>query len=116
VTLMALHSVDPTHIIVRSFFPAALIAALVLGVANSVVKPILQYAVEAMTCLLSCLTLGLWSIIVSLFLNGFLFWLCGQLLKPGFQVIGPWPALWGALALSCVNALVTILMRKEEEK
>ena len=115
IALLAIASASAGQVVVGGF-GAALVAALILGLANFIVKPILQYIAESLTCVLSCLTLGLSSLLLSWLLNGLIFYFCGSGLIPGFQVKGFVPALWGALVLSGVNALVTILMRKEDEK
>lgn len=96
-------------------FKAALIAALVLGVANATVKPILQGIAESMTCVLSCLTLGLWSLLLSWLINAALFYAAGQYL-PGFRVQDFKTALVGALLLSICNALATALTHKDKNK
>jgi len=94
---------------------AAQIAALVLGVANALVKPILMAIAGGMTCVLSCLTLGLWSLALSWLVNALLFWFVGNM-GFGFQVKTFAAALWGALALSLVNALATVFTRSDKEK
>ena len=98
-----------------SDFKAALIAALVLGVANATVKPILHGIAESMTCVLSCLTLGLWSLALSWLINAALFYAAGQYL-PGFRVEKFSTALIGALLLSICNALATALTHKDKKK
>lgn len=91
--------------IVFTGFGQAVLAAVALGIANAVVKPVLQTIAEGMTCVLSCLTLGLSSLIISWLINGFLFYAAGTYLGL-FEIQGFWPAMLGALALSTVNALV----------
>ncbi len=90
-------------------YGVALLAAIVLGLANATVKPILYAIAAGATCALSCLTLGLWSLILSWLINALLFYVAGIVLKPGFTVDGFGPALMGALLLSIVNALATAL-------
>lgn len=114
VTLIAIAGSSGGQIEVSDPF-SALIAAVVLGVANAVVKPILQLVAQSATCVLSCLTLGLWSLVLSWLINGFLFWACAVALA-GFDVKGFWPALWGSLILSCVSALATVLTRGKEKE
>lgn len=97
-------------------FVTALIVAVVLGLANMVVKPILMFAAESVTCLLSCLTLGLWSILLSWLVNGLIFFVAGSGLVEGFRVNGFVPALWGSLVLSGVNAIVSVLMRRDDRE
>lgn len=114
IALWAIAGNSGEEIEVSGFF-SALIAATVLGVANAVVKPVLQMVAQSATCVLSCLTLGLWSLVLSWLINGFLFWACSVALE-GFDVKGFWPALWGSLVLSCVNALATVLTGKDKDR
>ena len=72
---------------------AALLTAIVLGVINAVIKPVLKL----LTLPLTIMTLGLFSLV----LNALLIMLTARLV-PGFQVQG---FLW-ALAFSLVLALV----------
>ena len=113
VALLVIAGMSGGHIQVTSFVDA-LLAAVVLGLANAVVKPILQWAAGAVTCVLSCITLGLWSLVLSWLINAFLFFQAGRLLD-GFEVKNFWAALWGALALSVVNTLATVLTDKKDK-
>lgn len=115
VTLLVIASLSNGQIVVQGI-AAAILAALLIGVANAVVKPILEAVAGGMTCLLSCLTLGLWSLVLSWLLSGLMFYVAGQNLIPGFQVKSFVPALWGALALAVVNALATVLTRREPQR
>lgn len=101
--------------IVFQGFGQAVLAAGVLGVANAIVKPALQMVAEGMTCVLSCLTLGLSSLLISWLINGLLFYLVGNTLGL-FTVKGFWPTMLGALALSIVNAIVGGLTSKKDKK
>jgi putative membrane protein len=111
--LLVIANISGGQIIVRGF-GAAVLVAVVLGLANAVVKPVLYAIAKTMTCVLTCVTLGLWSLILSWLINGLLFWGAAQLLQ-GFGVRSFWAALWGALALSIVNALATVFTRREED-
>ena len=95
-------------------FLAAIFAAIVLGLANAVVKPILMAVAGGMTCVLSCLTLGLWSLALSWLINALLFWVVGNM-NFGFKVNSFGAALWGALAMSLINALATVFTRGDEK-
>lgn len=87
----------------------ALIAALVLGLVNAFIKPILEFIAQALTLPLSCLTLGLWSLILSWLLNGLMFLGVAAVLD-GFNVKNFGAAMLGALAMSVVNALASGLV------
>ena len=77
-------------------FGSALIAALVLGLLNMLVKPVLVL----LTLPITIVTLGLFLLV----LNALLFWFAGSILK-GFQVEGFGWALLGALIYSIVTGL-----------
>jgi putative membrane protein len=104
VALMALpylmHSVTVTNI------GAALIAALVLGLVNTLIRPILV----VLTLPVTFLSLGLFILVI----NAALFWAVAQLVD-GFQVAGFWSAFLAAILYSVISwALATLLLRKDE--
>jgi putative membrane protein len=82
-------------------FGSALIAALVLGLLNAVVKPLLIL----LTLPLTVVTLGLFLFV----LNALVFWLAGSILR-GFQVDGFWWAVIGAIVYSIVSTALTGLL------
>jgi putative membrane protein len=71
-----------------SGFGVALVAALVLGFINTLVRPVLAL----LTLPITLLTLGTFYLV----LNGLLFWLASALL-PGFDIAGFWSAVFGAI-------------------
>jgi putative membrane protein len=77
-------------------FGTALILALLWGLVNITVKPILIL----LTLPFNILTLGIFTFII----NGFLLWLLGGVVK-GFEVHGFWVAVLGALFLSAVSSV-----------
>lgn len=79
-------------------FPAAVIAAIALGVVNASIKPILS----TLTLPLNFLSLGAASLVV----NGFCFWLA-SLFVPGFHVSGLISFILGPVILSFVNTLLS---------
>ena len=87
-----------------SSFGAALVAALVLGLINAVVRPILVL----LTLPVTLLTLGLFIFV----LNGLLFWMVGTWLE-GFEVAGFWSGVFGAILFSLVSWALSALVLKE---
>lgn len=85
---------------VESFF-AALIAALVLGLVNAVIRPILV----VLTLPVTVLTLGLFIFV----LNALLFWFVAEILD-GFHVAGFWAALLGSILYSIFATLIAWLV------
>jgi putative membrane protein len=100
-------------IVVKSW-GAAIFAALLLGILNAVIKPILGFIAGILTLPLSCITLGLWSLVLSWLLNALMFYWVGELIG-GFAVKGFWPAMFGSLALSVVNSLATALFSDKKD-
>ncbi|MES2535267.1 MAG: phage holin family protein [Pseudomonadota bacterium] len=83
---------------------AALIAALVLGLVNTLIRPVLIL----LTFPVTLLTLGLFIFVI----NGLMFWAVANLVS-GFQVGGFWSAVGGALVYSIISwALSAIFLKK----
>jgi putative membrane protein len=80
---------------------AALVAALVLGLVNTIIRPILVL----LTLPVTVLTLGLFIFVI----NGLLFWAVGSLV-PGFHVAGFWSAVLGAIVFSLLSWLLSSLV------
>jgi len=86
-----------------SSFGAALVAALVLGLVNAFVRPVLVL----LTLPVTILTLGLFIFV----LNGLLFWMVGSWLQ-GFWVAGFWAGVLGAIVFSLISwALSALVLR-----
>lgn len=91
---------------VASFY-TALITALVLGLVNAVIRPVLII----LTLPINILTLGLFTLVI----NGLLFWFVSSFVK-GFMIAGFWPAFWAALIYSLVSIIVNYFLDKKEVK
>jgi putative membrane protein len=87
-----------------------IVVALIFGVVNAVLKPI----VKTVGCLFYVLTLGL----IGLVVNGLLLWLCsyvaGELSLP-FHITGFWPAFWGAIIVGVVGWLLNLLVDRQRK-
>jgi putative membrane protein len=75
-------------------FTTALVAAVVLGLVNAVIRPVLIL----LTLPATILTLGLFIFVI----NGLLFWMVGSWLE-GFVVSGFWWGVLGAIVYSIVS-------------
>jgi putative membrane protein len=84
--------------------------ALIFGVVNAVLKPI----IKTVGCLFYVLTLGLAALVV----NGLLLWLAsavaGALSLP-FHITGFFAAFWGAIIVGVVGWLLSVLIKEVEE-
>lgn len=83
---------------------SALIAAAVLGLVNTLIRPVLLL----LTLPVTFLSLGLFIFVI----NGFTFWLVAEMVS-GFHVAGFWSAVGGALLYSIATwALSTIILKE----
>jgi putative membrane protein len=83
-------------------FWAALAAALVLGLINTLIRPLLL----VLTLPVTVLTLGLFIFVI----NGLLFWAVGSFVE-GFHVAGFWSGVFGAIVYSLISwALSAIVL------
>jgi putative membrane protein len=85
--------------------------ALIFGLLNALLRPLLQF----LTCPLIILTLGLFTLLI----NTFLFWLSGIIgtnFHVGFTVDGFWPAFLGGLVVTVVSVLLTMVFKDERRK
>ena len=81
-------------------FTAALVAALILGLINMLLRPLLIL----LTLPVTVITFGLFILII----NGLLFWFAGSVLK-GFEVSGFWVGVLGALLYSIISSVLAML-------
>ena len=79
----------------------AIAAGILLGVINAVVRPVLI----VLTFPITLVTLGLFLLV----LNGLCLWLVAGVVK-GFYVDGFWAAVLGALVVSVLSWIVTVLV------
>lgn len=85
---------------VAGFWPA-LVAALVLALVNTLIRPVLLL----LTLPINILTLGLFTLVI----NAVLFWAVATFVE-GFAVAGFWSAFLGALVYSVVSTLLAWLL------
>lgn len=83
---------------------AALIAALVLGLVNALIRPVLVL----LTLPVTVLSLGLFILVI----NGLMFWLVAHLIG-GFHVAGLGSAILAALLYSIISWALSALLPKE---
>ncbi len=84
------------------------VMAVILGLVNALVRPILTF----LSCPLIILTLGLFVLVI----NAITLWLASVIavnwLGIGFYVDGLWPAFLGALVVSIVSVILSALIRE----
>lgn len=85
-----------------SDFTVALLAAIVIGVVNTIVRPVLS----ALTAPVNVMTLGLFTFVI----NAVILYLA-SLLVPGFELDGWMPAIIGAVVLAVVATVLSELIK-----
>lgn len=86
-------------------YAAALISALLLGLVNALIRPLLILV----TLPITLLTLGLFTLVI----NGLLFWLVSSWVA-GFHVPDFSTAFWGALVYSLLTWLVSLALADDD--
>ena len=108
--LSALSLMIVAHLVpgfVVTSFGAALIAALVIGLANATIGLVLRIV----TFPLTIITFGIfWFVINALMLR------LASIFVSGFEIRGFFPAFWGAIVLSLVNLFFRLLTRPGEPR
>jgi putative membrane protein len=82
-----------------------ILVALIFGLVNAIIKPI----VKLIGCFLYVLTLGLIGLVVNALLFLLTDWLAGLLDLP-FDVTGFWPAFWGAIVMTIVSWVLSLVV------
>jgi putative membrane protein len=84
-------------------FVAALVAAVIIGLVNAIIRPILI----ALTLPITFITLGLFLFVV----NAITIWLAGYF-APGFDVTGFIPAFIGSIVLTIVATVINFVVQR----
>jgi putative membrane protein len=85
-----------------SGFGTAILAALILGIVNTLIRPILIFFTFPATIA----TFGLFLLVI----NAITYWFTSALV-PGFNVYGFWGAFWGAIITSIITAILNAFVK-----
>jgi len=83
---------------------ALLLAALLLGLVNATLRPVMVF----LSIPLTIVTFGLFLLVVNAAMLGLVAWLV-----PALTISGFWSALFGAIVVSIVSGLINGAMRKD---
>jgi putative membrane protein len=87
-----------------------LVVALIFGVVNALVRPLVAF----FTCPMIIVTLGLFIFVINAAMLLFTAWVAERL-NLGFGIDGGfWPAFWGALVISLVSLAISLLIKEED--
>jgi putative membrane protein len=84
------------------------VMAIVLGLVNIFIRPILKF----LSCGFIILTLGLFMLVINAFLLWFSSWICQQI-GIGLFVQIPWGAFWGSIIVSAVSFVFHLFIREK---
>ena len=85
---------------------AILIAALIFGIVNALIKPL----VSVLSCLIQAVTLGLFTLVINAGMLYLTVWFA-QKLELDFAIDNFWSALLGAIIISVVSFILTKILR-----
>lgn len=95
----------------RGDFVYLLLVALVFGLVNALARPVLVL----LSCPMLILTLGLFTLVINAVVLWITSWLSGKF-GLGFHVSDFWAAFLGALVVSIVSLLLSVLMPDRERR
>ncbi len=85
------------------------VMAVILGLANIFIRPILKL----LSCAFIIITMGLFMLVINAFLLWFSSWIC-QKIGVGFFVQWPWGAFWGSIIVSVVSLVLSIIIHERK--
>ena len=86
-------------------FIAVIVAAVILGLVNAVIKPILVF----LSCGCIVATLGLFMVVINA-ITLYLTSLICDYLGIGFHIEGFWPAIWGSIIISVISFVLSMIL------
>jgi len=92
------------HLIYIENFTALILASLILGILNAIVRPILIF----LTLPINILSLGFFILVINAFLLFFVSRVVG-----GFEIASFWKAFWAALMITVISAVLNHLVREK---
>jgi putative membrane protein len=87
-----------------------LVVALIFGVINALIRPLLKL----LTCPLILLTLGLFTLIINALLLLLTSWVAGQL-GVAFHIADLMAAFWGGLVISVVSFVLSLILIDKDD-
>jgi putative membrane protein len=105
VTTLVVSGIEVTGSTTARRVGTIVVVALIFGLVNAIIKPVIRLV----GCFLYVLTLGLFGLVVNALLFLLTDWLAGLLDLP-FNVTGFWPAFWGAIVMTIVSWVLSLVV------
>lgn len=90
----------------ESAWLAVALMAVIFGLVNALIRPLVKF----LTCLINMITLGLFTLVINALMLMLSSWIAGQL-NVGFRVDGFIPAFLGALLISVVSFVLSVIFK-----
>ena len=87
------------------------VMAVILGLVNAIVRPLLKF----LSCPLIILTLGLFTLVINAAMLSLTSYLAVNFLNVGFYVNGFIPALLGSIIVSVVSVVLSIFVKDDQD-
>jgi putative membrane protein len=89
-----------------SAWVAVALMAVIFGLVNALIRPLVRF----LTCLINMITLGLFTLVINTLMLMLSSWIAEQL-SVGFRVDGFFPAFLGALLISVVSFVLSVIFQ-----
>jgi putative membrane protein len=103
ITTLVVSGIDVTGSTTGRDVLTVLLVALIFGIVNAVLKPI----IHVVGCVFYILTLGLFALVVNALLFLLTDWIADKIDLP-FSIDGFWSAFWGAIVMAVVSWLISL--------
>lgn len=105
INALALYLIDFLFVgISFNSWQSLLVSAIVLGIVNSFIRPVIQL----LALPISILTLGIFALIVNAAMLALAAWIV-----PGFHIATFWTAFWGAIVLSITSTFLSSITKPQ---
>ncbi len=94
-----------------SAWVAVALMAVIFGLVNALIRPLVKF----LTCLINMITLGLFTLVINTLMLMLSSWIAEQL-DVGFRVNGFLPAFLGALLISVVSFVLSVIFKDRGER
>jgi putative membrane protein len=94
----------------ESAWITVIVMALIFGLVNALIRPLVRF----LTCLINVITLGLFTLVINALMLWLSSWIAGQL-GVGFHVQNFWWAFLGALLISVVSFVLSLVLKDDDK-
>ena len=89
---------------------AVAVTAVILGLVNAIIRPILAF----LSCGCIVATMGLFMLVINALTLWLSSWIAVEWLNIGFYVDGFWPAFWGGIVVSLVSFVLSLFLKPQD--